>query len=84
MKRRILISVMSVLMLVTVYIATNVVLPSAGSRETWNESSKNEPEDENISVNYSDKCVVIDSGHEELTRVRRAAMAYWKRILILP
>lgn len=63
MKRRILISVMSVLMLVTVYIATNVVLPSAGSRETWNESSKNEPEDENISVNYSDKCVVIDSGH---------------------
>lgn len=62
MNRKYLISVMSVLMLAAVYIASNVILPRAQS--VMQETSYSEVESqENTDIDFSDKCVVIDSGH---------------------
>lgn len=64
MKRRLLISVMSVIMLVCVYVASNILLPKAqkvvAGNLQENESGSHETE---LSVDFSDKCVVVDSGH---------------------
>ncbi|MDO5402673.1 MAG: N-acetylmuramoyl-L-alanine amidase CwlD [Eubacteriales bacterium] len=64
MNRKLLIPVMSVLMLITVYVASNVVLPQTHSVMAGNISDNgviNEAVD--LSVDFSGRCVVIDSGH---------------------
>lgn len=62
MNRKYLISVMSVLMLAAVYISSNVILPRAQS--VMQETTYTEGESqENTDIDFSDKCVVIDSGH---------------------
>lgn len=65
MNRKWLVSVMSVLMLAGVYIASNIVLPGVkGIRAEEKNVNTQETEDgENISINLSEKGVVIDSGH---------------------